>query len=48
MADVLEARLKRAEALIDAGLDAESTGEVLQIIEAPALSAAILNRMMFQ
>jgi len=46
MADVLEARLKRAEALIDAGLDAESTGEVLQIIEAPALSAAILNRMM--
>jgi len=46
MTDVLETRLKRAETLITDGLDAETTSEVLQIIEAPTLSAAILNRVM--
>lgn len=46
MTDVLETRLKRAETLIGKGLDAESTGEILRIIEASALSADILNRVM--
>jgi len=46
MTDVLETRLKRAETLITAGLDAEATSEILKIIEAPALSAAILGRVM--
>ncbi len=46
MNDMLETRLKRAETLITAGLNAVSINEILRIIEAPALSAAILERIM--
>ncbi|OPY82362.1 MAG: Galactoside O-acetyltransferase [Smithella sp. PtaU1.Bin162] len=46
MADLLENKLIRVENLIAAGLDAAATGEILQLIEGPKLSPAILDRVM--
>jgi acetyltransferase-like isoleucine patch superfamily enzyme len=46
MADLLENKLIRVENLITAGLDAAATGEILQLIEGPKLSPAILDRVM--
>ncbi|HOC58625.1 MAG TPA: acyltransferase [Smithellaceae bacterium] len=46
MADELDIKLQQAEALIVAGLDIKSAGEMLRIIEVPVLSEAILKRVM--
>ena len=46
MYDLFEQKLARAESLISAGLDAAATGEILQLIEGPALPLAVLERVM--
>jgi len=46
MSDPFESKLTRIESLIAKGLDAAATGDILQLIEGPALPPAVLERVM--
>ncbi len=46
MSNSLEKRIVRVEELIGSGLDAGATGEIMKIIEGPALPIDILERIM--